>query len=318
MAWEAGFTAEKDKNIFVLQETVRGHRLEVLPRWGALWHGWTLPLAQGSVELLDHYKDTEDLRLHLRESFRGARLSPFACRIPGGRYAFEGTSYQLQRLNAEGHAIHGLLYDHPFTLEEVEPLEDGIRASFLARYRGEDPGFPFPYDCRVTYTLEPGRASLDTLIINRGPERMPLVDGWHPYFRCSRLEDCLLQFDSQGMLEFDNRLVPTGRVLPYGDFREARRLGAVSLDNAFLLPAGAGPACTLTDPARGLQLKVFPSAAYRILLLYISPDRGSIALEPLSGAPDAFHNGIGLLTLGPGEQSRYSVAFEAGPLPAAP
>jgi aldose 1-epimerase len=46
------------------------------------------------------------------------------------------------------------------------------------------------------------------------------------------------------------------------------------------------------------------------LQLYIPPSRRSIAIETLSGAPDAFNNGIGLILLDPGTSRQFSVTYE--------
>ena len=41
--------------------------------------------------------------------------------------------------------------------------------------------------------------------------------------------------------------------------------------------------------------------AYRYLQVYTPPGRESIAIEPMTCAPNAFNNGMGLIRLDPGE-----------------
>ena len=38
--------------------------------------------------------------------------------------------------------------------------------------------------------------------------------------------------------------------------------------------------------------------------------QNAVAVEPMSGAPDAYHNGIGLKVIQPGEKVTYEVKFE--------
>jgi aldose 1-epimerase len=43
--------------------------------------------------------------------------------------------------------------------------------------------------------------------------------------------------------------------------------------------------------------------------VYTPPDRKSIAIENLSGAPDNFNNGISLLMLPPGKPKGFSTSY---------
>ena len=57
---------------------------------------------------------------------------------------------------------------------------------------------------------------------------------------------------------------------------------------------------------RGLLIKM---TGFPYVQLYAPPSRTSIAIEPMTGIPDAFNNGIGLKKLAPGEkfQASYDV-----------
>ena len=66
------------------------------------------------------------------------------------------------------HAIHGLLYDRPFTI--VDETANAAEASVTMKYeyRAEDPGYPFNYDCIVTCRLEPeNKLTVITECVNR-------------------------------------------------------------------------------------------------------------------------------------------------------
>jgi aldose 1-epimerase len=68
------------------------------------------------------------------------------------------------------------------------------------------------------------------------------------------------------------------------------------------------PTCVLQN--QQLKLTVMPDNAYPILQLYIPDHRKSIAIENLSGAPDNFNNGIGLIQLAPNEARSFTTSYQ--------
>ncbi|HZE84227.1 MAG TPA: aldose 1-epimerase, partial [Puia sp.] len=152
-----------------------------------------------------------------------------------------------------------------------------------------------------------------TIVTNTGKGTMPIADGWHPYFQLGgSVDSWLLQFSATAIVEFDERLIPTGRLLKYDTFKKARLIGDEQLDNCFVLDPGAMPACELFNPANGLRVTFFPDPGYPYLQLFTPPGRKSIAVENLSAAPDAFNNKMGLLLLGPGSSQTFTVNYKVG------
>jgi len=180
-------------------------------------------------------------------------------------------------------------------------------------YQGDFPGFPFKYLCRVRYTLQPGnRLTIETEISNPLDEgvTIPVSDGWHPYFTLGGKADVWwLQFSSNQMLEYDEKLLPTGRIIFNEDFREGRLIEDTRLDNGFLLDENASPFCILKNPVSQVSIEFLSERNYPYLQLYIPEHRKSIAIENLSSAPDAFNNGIGLTVLKPGEKKSFEVSI---------
>jgi aldose 1-epimerase len=165
----------------------------------------------------------------------------------------------------------------------------------------------------VTYTLSnQNKLTLHTQVTNQHNTHIPLADGWHPYFSLNAsVNDLHLQIASNTKLDFDADLIPTGKLLEDTRFTSGDVLGNIQLDNCFLLNrATEQPACTLTNQAAGLQLKIFAEENYPYLQLYIPPQRNCIAIENLSAAPDAFNNQMGLIVLEPGESIAFSAAYE--------
>jgi aldose 1-epimerase len=305
---------EDGLDITEIKSQQSGSSIQVIPSKGVLWHGWFPASTRRQMNLISHYAGKSDLEKNLSDSFKSAKLSPFACRIPEGKYTYEGRRYEFAHKFKDGNAIHGLLYNKSFTAGEKRSDDLMGRADFHYAYRKDDPGYPFDYDCTVSYTLHlDGRVTLETDLHNLSQETIPVVDGWHPYFTTgSRVNDCHLQFQASRIIEFDEKLIPTGKLVAYDSFLQDRAIGDTELDNAFMLDKDAPqPRCSFSDPHRDIAIHVYPSESYPVLQLYIPPDRSSLAIETLSGAPDAFNNGIGLVLLAPGESKTFSVTFQA-------
>ncbi|WP_157986531.1 aldose 1-epimerase [Chitinophaga alhagiae] len=284
-----------------------GARVQVIPSLGALLHGFIIPRAKGPLNVIDSYGSMDDYNGRIQDSFKSAKLSPFACRIKDAVYQWNGVERKIQKS-----PIHGLLYDQAFTLILEEAGSQDAVIDLEYHYNGWDPGYPFPYTCNVRYRLlAENTLEISTSVLNHHTETIPVMDGWHPYFTTGGSVDELeLQFWSKEMVEFDEKLIPTGKVLPYTTFTKAKKLEGVQLDNSFLLDfTQPSPLCTLHDPREQVTIEFHPSTAYPVLQVYTPPHRRSIAIENLTGAPNAFNNGLGLVKLAPGESLQFSTTL---------
>jgi aldose 1-epimerase len=68
--------------------------------------------------------------------------------------------------------------------------------------------------------------------------------------------------------------------------------------------------CVLRNPAKNIEIEIHPEKSYPYLQIYIPPHRKNIAIENLSGAPDAFNNGMGVITLEPGESAIFKTSYK--------
>lgn len=298
--------------IHVLRNTKTQTEIHLLPDYGALWHAWLIG-KEKTVNLIDNYKNITDLKKDLKVSYKSAKLSPFACRIADGKYNFNRKSYEFLNKFGDGNAIHGLLADCSFEHLKTDITETQIQAVFRYQYRGEDSGYPFDFDCDIIYSLsKDDTVVLTTTIKNQSQKEIPIVDGWHPYFRTgSKIDDCILQFEAKNKIEFNERLVPTGELLPFDKFNKGHKIGGMELDNAFYYqPREDGTALRLEDAKSKIKISIGDLKNYPILQMYIPPSRNSIAIEPLSGAPNAFNNGMGLTVLSVGTEKRFSASFK--------
>lgn len=299
------FQIESHDGRIILQSTTM--QAEILP-FGALLNRFEIALPEGGRHnLIAGFDHEADARARITQGFFSAKLSPFACRLRHGRYTFEGRSYQTGKHLLNGHAIHGLLYDAPFVPADSGADAECAWVELVYDYAGNEAGFPFPYRLNVRYSLFSDGLQIATTAENTGTSALPLADGWHPYFRLDgTADDWALSIAGSRKLVFDADLLPTGETEHDTRFLEPRNLAGVELDNSFL-PEHGRTAARLVG--RRLELAVDAEENYPLLQIYIPPERTSIAIENLSGAPDCFNNGIGLVTLAPGQSRRFSLRY---------
>jgi aldose 1-epimerase len=101
--------------------------------------------------------------------------------------------------------------------------------------------------------------------------------------------------------------LPTGKKNSDTQFVNGASLKGVTLDNGFEFSEADGNRCILSNGR--LTLTVEPDKSYPVLQVYTPPHRNSIALENLSGAPDNFNNGMGLVLLPPGEKKVFGTSY---------
>ncbi|QMT31025.1 aldose 1-epimerase [Alysiella filiformis] len=254
------------------------------------------------------FSDENQARHQIINGFRSAKLSPFACRLNESRYVFENTEYVCEKHVLNGHAIHGLMYDFDFKLENHGTDEQSAWIELLAHYSQENAGFPFEYQLLVKYILDETGLHIHTTATNTGSRTLPIVDGWHPYFTLGgKVDDWSLQINANQMLEFDENLLPTGKMLPESRFQTAESLRGVELDNSFVLNNQTDVSCILQSD--DLILQIWAQHNYPYLQIYIPPERDCVAIENLSGAPDCFNNGLGLTLLQAAESKTFYTKY---------
>lgn len=246
------------------------------------------------------------------DAARGALLLPWPNRIADGAYAFNGHEHQTALTEPSRHnAIHGLTRWRNWTTREQAP----DHAALSLRLHPEE-GYPFTLDLDVEYRLGADGLTVRTTGTNIGRSSLPYGVGHHPYLTVGtdQIDQSLLRIPALVRLEADERLIPTGRVLPVGgtayDFLDLRPVGGVRLDTAFasLLPDADGRVRVVIqapDGSRRVTLWMEPPYAFVMVFtgdtLEGGSRRRSLAIEPMTCAPNAFRSGDGLRTLEPGQ-----------------
>lgn len=304
---------ENGLSLFRLTDHQNGSYADILPSHGALLHAFTVTAHGQPLNIIDGYADAASLDRQLATSYKSSKLSPFVCRIPEGKWEWQGEQLEFEKKFMDGSAIHGLLYNKAFRV--VDQFTDDHQASLRLKYhyRKDDRGYPFEYICEVVYSLHPSNVlQVETKVFNADECPIPVADGWHPYFTLgAAIDDCELTIASDSMLEFNDKLIPTGKMIYDPSLRNGGLLGNRFLDNCFQLEQTDGePVCIFSNPARGIQLHFFASRNYPFLQIYTPDHRRSIAIENLSGAPDCFNNGIGVTVLNPRQTETFTLWYK--------
>jgi aldose 1-epimerase len=283
-------------------------------------------------ELADGYRD--EAELETRPSSRFAVMAPFANRIDDARYTFDGVEHDLQPgvEGAERASRHGFLRGVDFDIDQVAADTEGAHATFASRAirPGVHPGYPFAVDFSLRYTLDAQGLALEATMRNVGDAAAPCFFGWHPYFRVAagEVDGWELTIPARSLIVTGENLIPLPGAAAYApaasrpelDFRTARPIGAVKLDQGYadLEPDADGLIRSrLRDPASGLALTVWQE---RGILLAFTADtvvrdpRRSVALEPMESMSNAFNRPdcAEAIRLEPGAERRFrcGVAIE--------
>lgn len=280
--------------------------------FGALLNAFTVTAKNKEVNIIDGFTSPADAKENITKGFKSAKLSPFVCRMDKGEYQFNDQTYKIEKFYLGNEAIHGLIYNAPFDIKKYEANNEKSFVHLSYEYDNKNEGFPFSYTIEVIYTLTANNnLSIQTIVTNTGNTEMPLNDGWHPYFKLGEtVNDLQVQFNSNSILEFDERLLPSGKIISYEKFETMNAFGNTELDNCFVLKDHISPSCVLKDDNNGIEFTITADSSYPYLQVYTPPHRKSIAIENLSSAPDSFNNHIGLIIVKPNEQYTFTTSYK--------
>lgn len=239
------------------------------------------------------------------ESYASALLFPFVNRINDGKYTFQNTDFQLDCNHiAEGHAIHGLVYNKRF--EVVEKRITAKQSLLTLKYEEEsgEMGFPFKYSLQVTYKLGYNTLSVEFLVKNTDQQTFPFSVGWHPYFKTSDISKSQLVFSAKHQFINNCRNIPiqsdglSGK--RYLDFNAPK-------DDCYALNHKKVEFCT-----PDYNMTIVNSNENNILQIYTPQQTNLVAIEPMTAAPDSFNNNYGLKVLAPQQTFRenWQLIFE--------
>lgn len=308
MAFEIQVSPLFDFEKIRLIDAPSGVAVEITTK-GALLNSWQVKHQNKTLDLIAG-NEFENGWSHFEEDgFKGAKLAPFACRIENGQYEYNGGHFSLDKFYINKDAIHGIVYDGLYSIQSTQADEQGAYVVLKHAYLGTDKGYPFNFTLFVKWHLQKNNTlSVETIITNDTSHQIPMMDGWHPYFSMgSLINDCTLAFKNKGKVVLNEHLLPTGQVIEDFTFDRPTKIELMLLDHCYILDP-SNQQCILENEE--LKLVVDAGLHYPYLQLYIPPNRKSIAIENLSGAPNSFNNKMGLLLMKPHENLVFKTSYQ--------
>jgi aldose 1-epimerase len=207
-------------------------------------------------------------------------LWPFPNRVRDKKYSYQGKEYSLEpvkRPSGNWVLIHGLVFDLPWSYEQPVVKSDSASVTTYIDFTKETPLFEcYPFESRLslTYTLTSKGLSITYHVENKGQHDLPFGFALHPYFSLlSGRQETYVTIPAQTVMEADNELLPTGRLLDVEgimyamyDLREPVPVGNLKLDHVYTnLQSGTA---IIDYRKQGFQLHVTGSDDFTHVVIY--------------------------------------------------
>lgn len=286
---------------YVLTNPETGEALYVIPEYGGIIRKMTLQ-KDGHFHKIIDCGDTDEQILGDNLAYPSAHLFPWANRVRDGKYAFQGVHYQLPINEIPfNNAIHGLVAFEAFEVIQAETNEQEAILTIKYVYEGKEKNYPFPFDLEIKHTFSSDEGLLMTYTIkNTGKTDMPIVLGWHPYFRIDdeNADDWQISIPTKHKYLSDEQMIPKAQEAI--DLKEMTAIRDSQLDNVFSIEPTTRSITQLNSPTKNLTLNIWQDAQkdqFLYTIAYVPPTRDRIAIEPMTGNTDAFNSGEGLIIL---------------------
>lgn len=225
-----------------------------------------------------------------------AILFPYPNRIRDGKYKWNGVEYQLP-INSAPNSIHGLLNDTALEISSYE--KDHLVLKGII----SNPGYPSPLSVALDYTIQANSLILDLHAENEGDQQVPVAFGIHPYFLHGGLWS-LEGSEAYSFLKYKDKYFPDGNFYSLPGNELSSDSGR-DFDSCFELHDSLKLKCK----DRTIEISGNKTRYY---VIYNGKwcRSVSVALEPMSAAPDSFNNHMGIERLEPGESTDFSISIE--------
>ena len=256
-----------------------------------------------NTNLIEGITQTEEGLKVYNSGFYSSFLFPFPNRISKGEYYFNKTKFQLKTNETVlQNAIHGHIYDKRFEVINKKTSETSAEVTLSYTNNETEIGFPFHYQIEITYVFLKNDFSILFKVYNIGNKAFPFGIGWHPYFKTPNLEKSILNFKAESQYHLNEFMIPT-KEKPI-EIKFPLLIEKTTLDDCFILDE---PIATFENSSYKLNLTYSNSGSKNYLQVYTPTNRKSIAIEPMTCAPDSFNNQNGLLILEPNQQYEWQI-----------
>jgi aldose 1-epimerase len=294
------------------------NRLEVWPKLGFNAYRWQV----AGQELLYRTAQFFEENRPTRSGF--PILYPFPNRIAGGRFTWEGKTYQLPTTDStKKNAIHGFVCQRPWRI--IDQGADDASAWVTGEFHGSVDAhetlalWPADYRLRITYRLAERILRVEAQADNPDTKPLPFGLGYHPYFALAPFggQDAILTVAAEKMWELRESL-PTGQIKQVDephDLRHGKNISSLQLDDvmtglypfAFDAQDHLNMVAVLQHPSGDRLMTLWTAQDFREMVLFTPPHREAICLEPYTCTTDAVNLSLrgvdaGLRVLQPGER----------------
>ena len=243
-------------------------------------------------------------------------LVPYSNRIENGILRFNGTEYRLKINNSDGHTIHGVGWEHPWTV--LNQTGEEIRVCFDSR-KFEQVNWPFPFTSTITFSIKDNEFIINISIKNEGWETMPAGLGTHPYFskKLTEKDDAVIvKLPVKGLYPGDTQ-IPAGhwvKLPPELDFSQERALDPSQfIDNCFRAVPGS---TVIKWPGSGVILTMEADKIFENIVFYTPLGESFFAIEPVTNCNNGFNmaemgiEDTGTLYLRPEEEANGEIRIK--------
>ena len=313
---------------------LRDGNLEVsILTFGATIERLVVPSAHGPRDIVLGF-DSCDAYLAQR-MYAGCVVGRFANRIAGGRFALDGTPFQLSR-NENGNHLHGGFSGFSHKVWSIESATERAAKLSLVSPAGEE-GYPGTLSATCRYSIEGDRCLRVALTaVTDAPTIVNLAT--HSYFNLDGAGDILrhrLEIPAGAYLPTDAAGIPTGELRPVDgtpfDFRTLRAVQPASgqrYDNSYVLPPSEGgvrKAARLESTSADIGMEVWTTEPgiqfYDAATMRPMPGRGgrsygpysALCLEPQRFPDSPNRSGFPDCALYPGQTYRQITEYRFDP-----
>ena len=210
-----------------ISDAASGATAKILPAAGFNCYSFVVPGGGEPIEAL--WTAADFVAGQGKPSHSGIPLLfPFAGRIRGTSFRFEGKRYELEAGDGRGNAIHGFVLNRPWRV--TSQSADRVVGTFQASVDEPSLLARWPADFRITadYRVAGNALVTEYLIENPDQKPLPFSFGTHPYFRVplgkGKAADCRVTVPVEYSWELEG-LLPTGKKTPQGVAGELARNG---------------------------------------------------------------------------------------------
>jgi aldose 1-epimerase len=170
-------------------------------------------------------------------------LAPWANRLDETAFWANGKKYAFNlglgniRTDGRGLPIHGLLSNVVWQVTDVGADEKSAHVTSKFEFWKQPDlmaQWPFAHEYEMTYRLADGALEVKTTVMNLSAETMPVVLGFHPYYRIPDIprDEWVLRMPAANAVIADDRRIPIGEYKP-NDLPNPLPLKGRTLDGGF-------------------------------------------------------------------------------------